>query len=250
MTERRIIALEGGLAAEIYDELDSTNAEALRRIRAGTARDEWIVATRQTAGRGRKGRSWISEEGNLFATRLLRANCPRSRAAQLSFVAGLATHDAVVLAVSETPDVRCKWPNDVLINDRKVAGLLLETEGSGDLAEWVAIGIGINVVHAPDDVIFPATSIAAEDGKTSAEDVLRHLNERMEFWVGKWRKQGFSAVREAWRNVAAHLGQTISVQADGERITGRFADIDEHGALILQMADGETRKITAGDVFF
>lgn len=250
MTERRIIALEGGLAAEIYDELDSTNAEAMRRIRSGKARDEWIVATRQTAGRGRKGRDWISEEGNLFATRLLHARCPRARAAELSFVAGLATHDAVVLSVSETPNVACKWPNDVLINDRKVAGLLLETEGSGETAEWVALGIGINVAHAPDNVMFPATSIVDEDGQSTAEAVLHHLNERLEFWLGKWRKQGFGPIRRGWRNAAAHLGQSVSVRLDGDSITGRFADIDEHGALMLELDDGETRTITAGDVFF
>ena len=250
MTERRIIALEGGLAAEIYDELDSTNAEAMRRVRAGKARDEWIVATRQTAGKGRKGREWISEEGNLFATRLLHAACPRVRAPELSFVAGLATHDAVVLSVSETPNVACKWPNDILLNDKKVAGLLLETEGSGEVADWVAIGIGINVANAPDTVIFPATCITAEDGKSNAHEVLRHLNERMEFWLGKWRRQGFGIIRQAWLSAAAHLGDSISVRTDGESILGRFADLDAHGALILELDDGGTRTITAGDVFF
>jgi len=250
MTERRITALEGGLAAEIFDELDSTNAEALRRIRAGKPREEWIVAERQTAGRGRMGRQWISADGNLFATRIYHANCPRARAPELSFVAALAAHDAVALAVTTAPDVRCKWPNDVLVNGAKVAGILLETEGGGPTAEWIAIGIGVNVTSAPDNVMYPATCIANEDGQTASEDVLRLLNERISYWLGKWSKSGFRPIREAWKKVAANLGETVTLRTGNADVTGRFLDVDEHGALILEMESGETRTMTTGDVAF
>lgn len=248
MTERRITALEGGLAAEIFDELDSTNAEALRRIRTGKPREEWIVADHQTAGRGRMGRQWISSDGNLFATRIYNANCPRARAPELSFVAALATHDAVALAVTSATDVRCKWPNDILINGAKAAGILLETEGGGATAEWVAIGVGVNVASAPEDVIYPATCIAKEDGQTNCEDVLRLLNERMTYWLGKWSRSGFRPIREAWKKVAANLDDIITVRTGEGDVTGRFIDVDEHGALILEMESGETRIMTTGDV--
>lgn len=248
MTERNIIALEDGLAAEVFDELDSTNAEALRRIRAGKAREEWIVANRQTEGRGRQGRTWISEAGNLFATRLVHAACPRNRAPELSFVAALAVHDAVGMVLANGPKIACKWPNDVLTNGRKVAGILLETEGGGDRAEWVAIGIGINVASAPTEALYPATSVVAEGGEEDVPGLLRHLNARLAFWLGTWRDQGFAPVRNAWKQVGAGVGEEVAVRLGEGQVSGRFQDLDERGALILVLETGETRTIAAGDV--
>lgn len=248
MTERNIIALEDGMAAEVFDELDSTNAEALRRIRAGKPREEWIVAQRQTAGRGRQGRVWVSDGGNLFATRVVHAACPRNRAPELSFVAALAVHDAVGLVLASGPKVTCKWPNDVLINGRKVAGTLLETEGAGDRAEWVAIGIGINVARAPAEALFPATSLVAEGGGDDRDAVLGHLNARLAFWLGVWRDQGFGPVRNAWKQVGAGVGEEVTVRLGEDQVSGRFRDMDAHGALVLELETGEARTITAGDV--
>ncbi|MEX1146995.1 MAG: biotin--[acetyl-CoA-carboxylase] ligase [Sphingomonadales bacterium] len=250
MIAPEFIALDGGVAAEVLDELDSTNAEALRRIRSGNAREGWIVARRQTGGRGRHGRAWVSEPGNLFASRLLKADCPRACAPELSFVTSLAVRDAARDVLGQTVDVTCKWPNDVLVGGAKVAGILLESEGAGPKADWVVIGVGVNVACAPENVMFRATSIRADGGAATPDDMLTVLHRRLDHWLFIWRQRGFAAIRDAWMGSAARLGETVTVGQGPAGITGRFVDLDADGGLVLELPDGGTRTITAGDVLF
>lgn len=242
------LILPGLPAIEIYDHLPSTNAEARRRIATGQATDGWIVARAQSAGRGRRGRAWISEEGNLFASRILEPRMPAFRAPELSFVASLATFDAVSAHLPPaSATVTCKWPNDILINRCKAAGLLLESEGASG---WVVIGIGVNVMSAPAGVEFPATSLREHGGRASAPDVLQSLAAAFERWYEIWRAGGFVPIRDAWRQRAAGIGEAIRVRLEAREFTGSFMDIDETGALLVRLSEGTIGRVAAGDVFF
>ena len=233
-----------GLGLRRYDTLDSTNEEARRLAKDGVRGPLWIVSHEQTAGRGRRGRAWISQQGNLFATLLLPVMT--SLSAQLGFVAGLAAADAIAAAVPRG-EVKLKWPNDLLLNGGKVAGILLEGLGEDALA----IGIGINLAHYPLDTEAPSISIAAVTGYPSDLDgTLLRLASRMAAWYEVWLEQGFQVVRKAWLLRATGLGRPVRARlADGER-QGVFEDLDEDGALLLRDSAGTLTRITAGDVFF
>ena len=152
--------LPAGYELASFDEIDSTNEEARRRAQRGDRGPLWIWALKQNAGRGRRGRPWESPVGNLMCTLLLAPGVPPAQAARLSFVAALSVRDFVAEHAGTT-DVRVKWPNDVLIDGRKVAGILLESSGESGagLLPWLAVGIGVNLVHAPDGTSFPAAAI-------------------------------------------------------------------------------------------
>ena len=233
-----------GVRLVVHDVLDSTNEEARRLALAGDCGPLWIVAREQTAGRGRRGRSWESQRGNLFATLLTRAAQPI--AAQLAFPAGLAVA-AVVDAYSARADVSLKWPNDVLLRRQKVAGILLESLNRDTLA----IGVGINLAHHPEATGFPATSIAALTGfAPDPEEAMLHLARHMAAWYEVWQTNGFVPVRAAWLQRAAGRGQMVRARLEGREMEGVFEDIDQDGALLLRDSGGVLSRITAGEVFF
>jgi BirA family transcriptional regulator, biotin operon repressor / biotin---[acetyl-CoA-carboxylase] ligase len=242
-----VTAIQGwptGLGLRRYETLDSTNEEARRLAKKGISGPLWIVSREQTAGRGRRGRVWISQSGNLFATLLLQAATPLS--AQLGFVAGLAAADTIA-AHAPGAEVALKWPNDVLLNGEKVAGILLEGLGEDALA----IGIGINLAQYPLDTEVPSISIAAVTGSPPDLDgFLLRLASRMTTWYEIWLEQGFQPVRKAWLLRTCGLGHPIRARlADSER-DGVFEDMDKDGALLLRDGAGTLMRITAGDVFF
>jgi BirA family biotin operon repressor/biotin-[acetyl-CoA-carboxylase] ligase len=242
-------AAEAGHRLIAHDRLDSTNSEALRQARSGERGPVWIVAREQSAGRGRRGREWISADGNLAASLLIAASVTPAVAATLGFVASLAVHDACRALAPEVA-FTLKWPNDVLANGGKVAGLLLESEARGSgLA--VVIGCGINLASAPQGMPFPAQSLLALGHVVTAEDAFLRLADAWVSWAGLWNEgQGFDVIREAWLARAAGIGQAISVRT-GERVdTGTFETLDEEGRLILRKADGMIRVFSAGDVYF
>jgi BirA family biotin operon repressor/biotin-[acetyl-CoA-carboxylase] ligase len=244
-------ALPEGYGLIVFDEIDSTNEEARRRAAAGVTGPLWIVAHTQTAGRGRRGRTWVSPRGNLMATLLLDPGCDPGDAARLSFVAALAVHDALCAWVPASK-VRLKWPNDALVEGRKVAGILLETasNGGGNKLPWLAIGIGINLVHAPEQASYPASSVNAYG---PAPDCLSALTTLATSWDHRFaimRGYGFGAIRSAWLERAAGLGTEIEVRLPAETIIGRFEGLESDGALELLLADGQRRLISAGEVFF
>ncbi|MFZ5670437.1 MAG: biotin--[acetyl-CoA-carboxylase] ligase [Pseudomonadota bacterium] len=234
----------------VFDELDSTNAEARRRAEAGEAGPLWIVAERQTAGRGRRGRAWETAEGNLAATFLWRSDRPPAELAQLSFVAALAAGDMIAAFVPAAL-VTLKWPNDPLVAGLKAGGILLES-GQADGATWVAVGIGINLAQAPVAAERPATSLAAHRlaGAPPRLEATERLAAAFDHWLGVWRQQGFAPVAEAWTDRAHGLGQACVARLPAETVEGIAEGLDPDGALRLRLPDGMLRRITAGDVYF
>lgn len=240
-----------GYAVASFEEIDSTNEEARRRAAAGERGPIWIVARRQTAGRGRRGRAWESADGNLMATLLIAPGVPAPEAAGLSFVAALAVHDMIATYVPRAA-VRVKWPNDVLIDGKKAAGILLESgsEAGVGVLPWLAVGIGVNLTNAPEGAAYPATFTGAHGAAPTPTEALAALAEAWETRFRAWRVNGFAAIREAWLDVAAGLGQEIEVRLPGETLTGRFETLMPDGALSLRLASGARRAVTAGEVFF
>ncbi len=240
-----------GYALKEFDIIDSTNEEARRIARAGEAGPVWIIAQQQVSGRGRRGRAWESPKGNLAATLLLRPEKSPGDAAQLSFVAALAAADTIQSFVHGTR-IAIKWPNDILANGRKVAGILLESAsaGTGHL-DWLAIGIGINLVFYPEGMEFPAISLLAlGEPVPSAGDALLVLADRWAKWYEDWKTRGFADIRDAWLARAACIGERIRARLQNEEISGVFEGIDETGALILRVTRDCVRRIAAGEVFF
>lgn len=234
------------------DETDSTNAEARRRALAGEQGPLWIAAQRQTAGKGRRGRSWEGGEGNLYATLLLTTDKPAGEAAQLSFVAALAVCDVARAHLADPVKARVKWPNDLMIGDAKAAGILLESGAAPDGPVWIAIGIGVNLAYAPDAVERPATRFADHMAAVppSPEQALEHLAFAFAEWQAVWEQRGFQAIAEAWTLRAYGLGQRAQARLASETVHGVAEGLDSDGALALRLDDGTVRRITAGDVFF
>jgi BirA family transcriptional regulator, biotin operon repressor / biotin---[acetyl-CoA-carboxylase] ligase len=227
-----------------HDVLDSTNAEALRLARAGERGPLWVVAKRQTAGRGRRGRSWISEPGNLCATLLLTEPGRSENWPQLSFVAALATHDAIAQAAAvPSPQLTIKWPNDILLEGAKVAGVLIEGEGSA-----VAVGIGVNCCSHPTTTEYPAADLAPAG--LSAKALMNVLVLKMLERLTQWKRgAGFSEIRADWLDRAAGLGEEICARLPDRELTGRFDGLDPAGGLLLRLPTGDLVTVAAGDVF-
>lgn len=219
--------------------LDSTNAEALRQATGGAPAGTVIVAESQTAGRGRRGRAWVSEPGNLHCSVLLDPGRGPGKAALLSFAAALAVAEAIQGLLGKA--VTCKWPNDVLLDGKKVAGLLLEFD-----RERLVIGVGVNIAHHPAETEFPAADL---DGAATSPQVLEAFLGHLEIWYETWQKEGFGPLREAWRARAHGLGRPIRVRLADRVLEGVFRDLAEDGALILEMPDGRVERVLAGDVF-
>jgi len=231
-------------------EVDSTNEEARRRAQGGEKGPLWIAAARQTAGRGRRGRSWVLQPGNLAATLMIRPERPAAACAQLSFAAALAVAD-MLAGTLRNAELRLKWPNDVLAGEKKIAGILLESESGADGLAWLAIGIGVNLAAFPEDTDLPATSVKALGAvpPTPAE-ALGDLAASFAKWYEAWREAGFAPLREAWLARASGLGRRIRVRLAQEEIVGTFRDLDETGGLVLGLPGGVTRTVSAGEVFF
>lgn len=239
-----MIAWPQGYSRQVHAELDSTNAQARRLAEAGEAGPLWVMAQRQTAGRGRRGSPWQTGEGNLAATLLLRPDAPQTVIGQLSFVAALAAAD---MAAQFAPNaaIAVKWPNDVLVDGRKLAGILLES-GTG----WLAIGIGVNLASHPDGTEFPATSFVQQGiGAPTQDEALAVLAARFAHWYDVWMEGGFNRVRAAWLERAKGVGTQIRARLPQEIREGLFEGIDESGALLLNEG-GRVRAISVGEVFF
>jgi BirA family biotin operon repressor/biotin-[acetyl-CoA-carboxylase] ligase len=238
----------------VFEDLDSTNAEARRRVEAGERGPVWLLARRQSAGRGRRGRSWEAGQGNLAATLLLTLDKPPQEAAQLAFVAALAVGemaDAYVPAVR----TRFKWPNDILIEGCKAAGMLIESGPAAGGGLWLAIGVGVNLASFPEDVERPATALAEHmyhDAirHPTPDEALERLSTAFDSVLQLWLTEGFERIRQAWLARAVGIGGPCSARLESETIAGVAEGLDADGALLLRLPDGELRRITAGDVFF
>ena len=239
------LSLPDGYSLHRFNEIDGTNAEALR---AGCPHGHVFLAGSQSAGRGRQGRVWISPPGNLFVTICVAPPVIRNPA-QLAFVAGLAVLDGLSEAA---PDVRfsLKWPNDVLASGRKISGILVEAGENG-----YAVGIGVNLVASPPDdaVRFPATDLGAVSGLCglpTPEAVLAMICRHFSGWFDCWSTDGFAPLRADWLASSHGMGDTIAASTGSGRIEGRFLGLDAEGALVIEDVGGAQHMVTAGDVFF
>jgi BirA family biotin operon repressor/biotin-[acetyl-CoA-carboxylase] ligase len=253
-------ALAAGTLLAVFDSTGSTNVEAMDRARAGERGPLWCVTTEQTAGRGRRHRPWMAPRGNLASSILEVIDVTPAVAATLGFAAGLALETALQRVSmearlrspgSEEMTFALKWPNDVLAGRSKLAGILLEAEAAGDDRLAVVVGIGTNVVAAPEDTPYPATSLRKIGIDVGAEDLFYALSDAWAEYRGIWdHGRGFNDIRSAWLQRAAGLGEPVSVQAGASTISGIFDTIDDSGCLIVATADGKRVPISAGDVHF
>ncbi|HZP20191.1 MAG TPA: biotin--[acetyl-CoA-carboxylase] ligase [Bauldia sp.] len=245
--------LPPGYRRQSFATLGSTNTEAFAAARGGDAGNLWVTTEEQTAGHGRRGRTWIGGRGNVAASLLLIDPAPPALAPTIAFVAGIALHQAVVdiagPAVAER--VKLKWPNDLLLDRMKVAGISVEGDRLADRRFAVVIGFGVNCrVHPESETLHPATDFAARNIPVEAEHLLGRLAERMAGELERWQRgSNFRAVRTAWLARSAGLGEPIRVRLADRSLDGRFDSLDDDGRLVVALGDGRREAVSAGDVF-
>lgn len=240
-----------GQALHWYEEVGSTNDVAKALAEEGARHGEVVVAERQTAGRGRRGRSWSSPARcNVYLSAVLRPDLPPARAPELTLLASVAVCQAVRQA--GVPAAAIKWPNDVLASGRKLAGVLTEMAAELERVQWVVIGVGVNVNAAaadfPEELRDVATSLLVERGAPVpralfAAAVLTALEE----WLDRHAAEGFGPVRAAWREMSDTLGREVRIRGGAADLTGVAEDVDEAGALLVRTATG-LQRVVAGDV--
>lgn len=232
-------------------EVDSTNAEAMRRVMAGDRGPLWITADRQRAGRGRSGRAWASSTGNLFASHVVAIDALPINAGQLSLVSGVAVADAIARAGARAiPGLRLKWPNDILIGSAKSGGILIESSmRPGIPGAMAVIGVGLNLTSAPDDLGRSVTFLAQHGLSLSPAEALCFLAQTMNEWMTIWDNgAGFERVRQAWLARAGSIGESLTVNALSGPVAGGFAGLDPGGALLLDVPGQGTQAFSFGDV--
>ncbi len=232
-----------GWTLRSYKTVTSTMEEACSHLQDKTI----IWAQAQTKGRGRHQRFWVSEIGNFFCSLIIRPSKPQHQWPELAFVSALAVGETIALFLANPSILSYKWPNDILLNRKKVSGILLETQG-----EFMVIGIGMNLVSYPQDVSYPATALKDICGLTLApQDILRTLTVCFDEKLALWREKDFRTLREKWRERAYGLGQEIVFKPSfDQEVRGTFQDIDEYGNIKIQLPKGESRIYTAGEIFF
>ncbi|WP_188055048.1 biotin--[acetyl-CoA-carboxylase] ligase [Sphingosinithalassobacter sp. CS137] len=226
-------------------ETGSTNADLLALAGAGAAEGVWLRAERQTAGRGRQGRSWVSPPGNCYASTLVRLRGSDPPAATLALVAAVALEETVAMLRGDRSGLALKWPNDLMLAGAKLAGILLERAG-----DVVVIGFGANLSHHPEGLDRPVTSLAAHGAAPDPSLFVETLAETFARWLARWRSEGLAPVRDRWIDRAHPRDTALTARtSDGSTVEGLFAGLDRDGALILRLADGSTHVMHAGDVF-
>jgi BirA family biotin operon repressor/biotin-[acetyl-CoA-carboxylase] ligase len=252
-------ATSAGYRLAAFDQIGSTNAEAMARARDGERGPIWFVTPEQTAGRGRRQRAWIAPRGNLASSVLEVMDIQPAIAATLGFAAGLALESALQrLSVeanlrrgSDPLKFTLKWPNDLVTGGQKLAGILLEAEAVAGNRLAVVVGIGTNVIAAPEGTPTPATSLAALGVHIGAEELFAALSDAWVEFRGIWDNgRGFAEIRRLWLARAAGLGERIAIQTGSTTIAGIFDTIDEAGCLIVRTTEGKLLPIAAGEVYF
>ena len=258
-------ACGAGYEVQSFETIGSTSAEACRQGRLGRTGPLWCASDHQTAGRGRRGNAWATPPGNLAASLLLSTDLPPTTIATLGFVAGLALHRALECCPAgqgagglangqPKPPRACfslKWPNDVLADGAKLAGILLETEQRPAGGRFLVIGIGVNVAHVPDNLPYRAASLAGVGLVATAESLFAALSREWVEFAGIWEEgQNFTEIRRLWLQRAAGLGADIVVRNGSATLHGTFETLDAGGQLVVRLGDGSSRCVSAGDIYF
>jgi BirA family biotin operon repressor/biotin-[acetyl-CoA-carboxylase] ligase len=243
-----------GYGRRILASVDSTNAEAAR-IAPEISGPEWILAHAQTAARGRRGRAWANPKGNFAATLVMHPKEKPQITALRSFVASLALHEALVAATGRAGLFSLKWPNDVLLNGGKLAGILLESAGKGTEISFLSIGIGVNLAQAPDatevepGALRPVSLMSETGVHVRPEEFLDLLAPAYARLETQFTTYGFEPIRTAWLARAAKLGEAMTAKTSHDEITGRFETVDAAGNLVLSTSKARV-AIPAAEVFF
>jgi len=233
-----------------YQELDSTNEEAKRLAVGGASHGAFVWGKSQTAGKGRSGREWVSKQGNLFVSVLLSPDVALKHYQEVSFVAALAVKEMLEPIVGDEYELSLKWPNDVLLDGKKIAGILLESV-SIDNKDWLIVGVGLNVDSFPKKVRYPATCLTQSgvqiiSAKIALSRFIHHFVGRYDMWI----KEGFAPVRLAWCDSGYRFGKQVAMESGDEHIEGIFADINDDGAMVVKTQSGELREIVAGEMSY
>ncbi len=234
------------------EQTQSTNADCLQKAKEGDPGLLWITAGRQLGGRGRRGRPWISEPGNLYASLLIINAAPMEALSALPLAVAVAVRQAIaaVLPPLALP-VEVKWPNDIMIGRKKCCGILLEGEKLPNGDHALVIGCGINIAHKPEQTLYPTTCLRDEGASVTPDEVFTHLFKNMAEVIALWdRGNGTGQVVDMWRSHAMGLGEAITVNLADRSLSGTFGGIDQTGILQLITATGAIVPIAAGDIFF
>jgi BirA family biotin operon repressor/biotin-[acetyl-CoA-carboxylase] ligase len=248
--QRRFLGPETALADrftfETVETVDSTNRLARLRVEQGAGDGYAIRADSQTGGVGREGRVWESPAGNLYASFIVRSSRPLRDLPQLSFVCALAVRRAVIEAIGPEVAIGFKWPNDVLVEGRKISGILIETAGDPIAA---ILGIGINITQSPVQSRWPAIHLGAVTSvPPSPERLAILLGQALDHWISIWEAEGFAPIRTAWMVQAIGVGGPMLLRTAHEETEGRFMDLELDGTLLMALPDGSVRRVAAGDV--
>lgn len=246
MTETSLPVLPPGYRLFAREAVGSTNDEARNLVTAGVSAGAVVWAESQTDGRGRNGNDWISPPGNLYCSIVMSPSADASHLAESAFVAALAVRDAVVTTLPPGVPVELKWPNDVMAAGRKVAGILIETETlPGEARSALIVGIGINMVSAPVEASYPATSIAALTRPPRVDRMLSILMTAIDRRFDQWARSGFAVIRDEWMRNAHRIGSKVTASTG---IRGIFAGLDETGAAVIATEDGVRRRLISGSI--
>lgn len=230
-----------------FEKIDSTNSKAMEMAVLGQLNDRGVIlADEQNSGRGRLNRVWVSDKGNLYFSLLLRPKIAISNVSELSFVS-ISALSLVISEILPNSDIKLKWPNDLLVNGKKISGILLESKISAQNLDFVVIGIGVNLVSSPQNTLFPATNIKDYGALISNIEMLKKFLDKFEDLYQNYLEFGFKKARNIWLDKAYKLKEEISVKIDEQEIRGVFENIDEAGNLILRTKTGE-KKINCADV--
>ena len=236
--------MTGHYAVRHYETIGSTNDEARRLIAEGAPDGTVIHADEQTAGRGRRAHSWYSPPGNLYVSVILRTGQPPDRITELSFLTALAVADTVETLLPRKIQAMLKWPNDVLINGAKIAGILLEQADDATI-----VGVGLNILEAPANTSYKTTTVVANGGIASVDSARDILLARLGRHLEAWQRDGFSLIRDQWLGRSYPIGAAIRVNAQGQSVAGAFGGLDMDGALLLDTPDGR-KRIVAGEIAY
>jgi len=235
---------------ERYETLSSTNEHAKKCLENGERSPFWIVSDEQTGGRGRQGRDWVSIKGNFYASTAQTIKASGGKLSGISLVTALAVYDAIQQVSRSSLELTLKWPNDILINEAKLGGILIENVSVPDAQfSHVVIGIGINIQSSPVVEGRETTCLANYENFVTRDDLLAALIETLKRWIKRWDAgNNFAEIRQAWCEKAAPIGAPLSVRVGQERLTGKFAGLDENGALKLELKDKSIKLITGGEI--
>ncbi len=234
-----------------YDTVDSAVEEA-KRLAAQGAEEGTLVWTRnQSAGHGRLGCPWVSGPGNFYCGIVFRPEDPPAVAVQLNYVTAIGLAGAIATCVSPMTELRYRWPNDIVLVDAKAAGILLEASPpQADVYDWLVVGVAVNLKSHPEDMDPPATSMALDGASQASEvELLESFSRHLLRWLNRWSDDGFAPIRKAWTQRANGIGQPIEVVLKDETVKGKFLELDEQGALVMDLSAGQRRSISVAEFF-